>query len=73
MSEFRDNSIPMGVPNTHPDSLCICGHVAIQHYSSLTWCETCFYTHSNTTQWQHNFQLDNLSYIEQLAKEKNLI
>lgn len=56
---------------------CICGHLEIEHY--LAGCQRCWeikykelgsYIKFNI---KHNYKLDNLKLIENLAKEKNLI
>jgi hypothetical protein len=54
---------------------CICGHLYLEHYfkNPLLWCERCFYEYPTSTQWQHAFKEDNLSYIEKLARERGLV
>ena len=56
---------------------CVCGHSQLVHYDYdkdriLTCCGECYY-HVNIEVSLHSFKLDNLTYIEQLAKEKNLV
>lgn len=63
---------------------CICGHLkkehgirtlAVERPHILGICWTCRYAESRETQINsvHNFKLDNLSYIEELAKKRKLI
>lgn len=69
------------------DSLlpCICGHLKTYHeinrigYNNPTgvpkqWCSECWlFNQKNGINNLHDFKLDNLKYIEQLAKEKGLV
>jgi hypothetical protein len=55
------------------DCLCTCGHVRGSHYLSGDGCNLCFFQNEPQDKWQHRFQLDNLSYIEKLAKERGLV
>ena len=56
--------------------LCVCGHIRVSHNCYIDFCEQ-FLGQSGIFEEQYckcqKFKLDNLSYIEQLAKEKNLI
>src|SRR5579864_2018361 len=61
-----------------PDSaedlyFCICGHELIHHYLTGDGCNFCFFESKPQDKWQHRFQLDNLFYIEELAKKRGLV
>ncbi len=54
---------------------CICGHLRKRHVLPLLpftpYCRGCFFREKANI--KHEFKLDNLSYIEELAKERGLI
>lgn len=59
---------------------CICGHTKEQHQPNITdthvstdFCIFCYPVTNNAQACWHDFKLDNLQYIEDMAKEKNLI
>jgi hypothetical protein len=52
---------------------CVCGHTREFHWLTGDGCNTCFYMYQSQDKWQHRFQLDNLSYIEKLARERGLV
>jgi hypothetical protein len=71
-----------------PKDNCLCGHVRKEHEWSIgafeipspgnwSWCRGCLNIEWNPLTHRpihrHEFQLDNLMYIEKLAKEKGLI
>jgi hypothetical protein len=59
---------------------CVCGHLKKQHtpnalphyYSSDSFCSECAYREIEDKAW-HNFQLDNLSLVEEVARKRKLI
>jgi hypothetical protein len=56
------------------EQYCICGHLEVYHYNNSIGSITCFdCADRNIKNCTHNFKLDNLRFIEDLAKEKNLI
>lgn len=54
------------------DDLCLCGHGFGDHflYSNNFGCEICA---EQGKHYRHQFQLDNLDYVERLAQEKGLV
>ncbi len=55
--------------------ICICGHSKVLHEIGDAWkghCLFCFGVEYDLKRG-HKFQLNNLDYIERLAKEKGLI
>ena len=58
---------------------CICGHSYNSHLDSKYLCGGCEVCASWTfndkmrVNWFHPFKLDNLKYVEDLAKERNLV
>lgn len=52
---------------------CVCSHSKNYHASDVAtdFCGGCY--NSGGKKFYHDFQLDNLKYIEDLAKERNLI
>lgn len=57
----------------HEDWVCVCGHTREVHYLTGNGCNTCYYNSQPQDKWQHRFKLDNLSYIEKLAKERGFV
>jgi hypothetical protein len=67
----------------HPENmqnLCLCGHERWKHYNkhkSLGYCHACSWrgggSYTPGSKYKHEFQLDNLDYVERVAKERNLI
>ena len=53
--------------------ICFCGHDEGKHYLTGNGCNHCFFENKPQDKWQHRFKLDNLTYIEKLAKERKLI
>lgn len=55
--------------------ICVCGHTYGRHsIGPERYCFLdCFTDYPNSTYWQHHFQLDNLTSIERLAKERGLV
>jgi hypothetical protein len=65
--------------------ICVCGcpknyhttDVDIVFHTTFSYCALCFdtahYDHRNPKRGFHKFKLDNLKYIEDLAKERNLV
>lgn len=62
-------------------NLCICGHVRWAHflkkYTSLGYCHSCSFKgggkYMPNRRYIHEFKLDNLWFVEQIAKERNLV
>ena len=57
---------------------CICGHIESQHimtsYFNIKYCRICYILGMKKPMHdEHPFKLDNLKFIEELAKERNLI
>ena len=54
---------------------CVCGHMRSTHNINARWTGYCFICldPSDMNVRKHDFRLDNLSYIEKLAKERKLI
>jgi hypothetical protein len=60
--------------NKQPLRKCICGHFKREHDDAYTpRCNACLQMLNPPMHWKHKFQLDNLAYIERLAKEKGLV
>lgn len=62
--------------NEDPNDKCVCGHMRMVHPDNDAWkgyCIFCFGEEFDIENGQHYFRLDNLSYIERLAKERKLI
>lgn len=60
------------------EKYCICGHVKEGHSGiyalDITSCLSCYLAQDESKMsFYHDFQLDNLKYIEDLAKEKGLV
>ena len=51
--------------------ICICGHQAWAHNPES--CALCLERHLSVDKVFHHFKLDNLRFIEDLAKKRNLI
>ena len=58
---------------------CLCGHSYSIHTKKYgmwpeadVFCQECYIENGKELSW-HNFKLDNLKYIEDLAKEKGLV
>ena len=57
------------------EEICICGHEDSDHYlfaQTDEYCTICYRMYGEEKCW-HVFKLDNLTYIEKLAKERNLV
>jgi hypothetical protein len=52
---------------------CVCGHIAEAHYLTGDGCNQCLHENKSQEAWQHRFKLDNLTYVEKLAKERGLV
>lgn len=53
---------------------CVCGHLLLDHsnYEESPLCVSCANELGQMDMW-HDFKLDNLKFIEELAKQKGLI
>jgi isocitrate dehydrogenase kinase/phosphatase len=51
----------------------MCGHDKSYHISVLFGYEYCKVCYMNDTEFSHRYVPDNLSYIEELAKQKGLV
>jgi hypothetical protein len=54
--------------------ICVCGHMKSTHNINIGWKGYCFicFDPSNIDLRKHEFKLDNLKYIERVAKEKGI-
>jgi hypothetical protein len=63
--------------NKQPRKKCVCGHFKREHSGGIRnyvpTCNACLQMLNPPIYWRHNFKLDNLSYIETLAKERGLV
>ena len=63
----------MNYSNFLDNTLCICNHTFVNHYADDSGCAVCTWDLSNKIFPSHCFTIDNLTYIELLAKPKNLV
>jgi hypothetical protein len=60
--------------NKEPLRKCVCGHFKRDHSGIyIAVCDACLQMLNPPIHWKHKFKLDNLAYVERLAKERGLI
>jgi hypothetical protein len=55
------------------NAICFCTHPLGAHYLTGDGCNSCYYENKSQEAWQHRFKMDNLSYIEKIARERGLV